>query len=157
MQVHYTATTDCLLAFWRILPKEGLLLWPEHMGLTKMMIFGKQQDASIFHSPSLNLQKLVSSTDSRSNVLLEKFLELWIVWTATEEKGSSQDQSLSERVWRTRQIGIFFAKKDGFWTFLIFLAALSESYDYELFREENFRFCVGERMVGLPKIILFTI
>jgi len=57
---------------------------------------------------------------------------------------SSKDKSLSQRVWRTRQIGIFFAKKDGFWTFVILLAPLSASYNYELYIEEDFRFCVGQ-------------
>lgn len=70
-----------------------------------------------------------------------KFLELSTVWTATkEEMAPSRDKSLAQRVWRTRRVGIFFAKRGASWVFLVLFAPMSATYDS--WDEHDFSFCV---------------
>jgi len=101
------------------------------------------------------MPELINDTSETCNfpnlcVDVGKFLELWTIWTALKEETPSADQSLSDRIWRTRQIGIFFAKINETWIFLIFIAPLSVTYDYELWNEEDFHFCVRENFGDRP-------
>src|SRR5208282_119339 len=57
-----------------------------------------------------------------------KFLELWTVWTALLPTAGAVDKTLSQRIWRTRQIGILFAKVEGVWTYLVLISPLSVTY-----------------------------
>jgi hypothetical protein len=82
-------------------------------------------------------------TPNRRSFLTEigKFLELSTVWTATkEEMAPSRDKSLAQRVWRTRRVGIFFAKRGASWVFLVLFAPMSATYDS--WDEHDFSFCV---------------
>ena len=75
---------------------------------------------------------------------LGKFLELWTIWTASSHnpgKVSGSDKSLAQRSWRNRQIGVFFAKVDGKWIFLVLVAPLSVTYDHGVAPEDEFNFC----------------
>jgi hypothetical protein len=55
------------------------------------------------------------------------------------------DPTLSDRIWRTRQVGIFFSNQGTFWIFLIFLAPLS------LRDNEEFKFCYRDDTGFKPK------
>jgi hypothetical protein len=75
---------------------------------------------------------------------VRRFVELSTVWTATrKEKAPRHDKGLAQRVWRTRQVGIFFAKvSDSSWLFIVLLAHLSATYDNRDWKEHEFNFCV---------------
>lgn len=78
-------------------------------------------------------------------IVIGKFLELSTVWTTTnlkEEMAPSRDKTLAQSVWRTRQIGIFFAKINASWVFLVLVAPMSATYDSKDWKEEEFSFCV---------------
>jgi hypothetical protein len=75
------------------------------------------------------------------NLFIGKFLELWTVWTALPPTEGAVDKTLSQRIWRTRQIGVLFAKVDGMWIYLVLMAPLSVTYDYEVTTEDEFNFC----------------
>jgi hypothetical protein len=81
-----------------------------------------------------------------------KFLELSTVWTAIrEETGPRHDKSLAQRVWRTRQIGIFFAKvSPSSWLFVVLLAPLSSIFDSRDWKEEEFNLCVRASLGDNP-------
>ncbi len=97
------------------------------------------------------LLKLVNISYKSVLTNLGKFLELSTVWTATKEEiAPSHDKSLAQRVWRTRQIGIFFTKVGASWVFLALLAPLSATYDYKEWKEEEFRFCVRDNFGDQP-------
>lgn len=84
---------------------------------------------------------------------LGKFLELSTVWTATREdlKSPRHDKGLAQRVWRTRQVGIFFAKvSDTSWLFLVLLAPLSVTYDNRDWKEHEFNFCIRDSFGDNP-------
>ena len=69
-------------------------------------------------------------------------MELWTVWTALpSQPPSDMDKTLSQRIWRTRQIGVLFAKVRDQWIFLVLIAPLSVSNEYEISTEDEFNFC----------------
>ena len=75
-----------------------------------------------------------------------KFLELSTIWAAEK---SLNDMVVVERIWRTRHIGIFFAKRQETWVFLVLIAPLSTKHDIEVWKGSDFRFCV--RSMQKPK------
>lgn len=66
---------------------------------------------------------------------------MWTIWTASQPLAAGVDKSLSQRIWRTRQIGILFAKVNDSWVFLVLIAPLSLADDYEVSSEDEFNFC----------------
>lgn len=90
----------------------------------------------------INLPELMDEKSTDCNLLrkrcliLGKFLELWSIWTASKSLAAGVNKSLSRRIWRTRQIGILFAKVNDSWVFLVLIAPLSVTYDYEVSKDE---------------------
>jgi hypothetical protein len=60
-------------------------------------------------------------------------LELWTVWNRT---GPPIDKSVSQRMWRTRQIGFLFSKQPNFWVVFVLVAPMSVNQ-----KEEQYKFC----------------
>ena len=60
-------------------------------------------------------------------------MEVWTIWNRT---GPPIDKSVSQRMWRTRQIGFLFSKQPNFWVVFVLVAPLSVNQ-----RDEQFKFC----------------
>lgn len=84
-----------------------------------------------------------SLTVSIANVCVGKYLELWTIWS---RMGSPIDPSVSQRVWRTRQIGFLFSKRNNFWVVFVLIAPLSVNQ-----KEEQFKFCYRDSFLSGSK------
>src|SRR5437773_10697346 len=87
------------------------------------------------------MQMIVSGlTVSIADVCVGKYLELWTIWNKT---GPPIDLAVSQRMWRTRQIGFLFSKQPKFWVVLVLVAPLSVNE-----KEEQFKFCYRDSFVS---------
>jgi hypothetical protein len=82
--------------------------------------------------------------------VLGNFLELWTVWTASKttdalEAGNIRqriDASISTRIWRTRQVGIFFNDSES--TVIVLIAPLSATYNMKEWQDNDFSLCIRD-------------
>lgn len=80
--------------------------------------------------------------NSKLNLNKGNYIELSTIWTARKEQ-----DGLEERVWRSRQIGIWFSKRESStkgqynWIFLVLIAPLSATGDEDSWKGEDFKFC----------------
>lgn len=84
----------------------------------------------------MNVPTLMASS---VNLCLGKYLELSTIWT---KQGPPIDRLLSQKMWRTRQIGFLFSKQGNSWIFLVLVAPLSMG------EKDEYKFCYRDPFVS---------
>lgn len=93
--------------------------------------------------------------------MLGKFLELCTIWTASKTADASVegnninqgiDASISARIWRTRQVGIFFKSDDSRGIFIVLIAPLSATYDMKEWQDNDFSLFIRNHQKEIPSI-----
>jgi hypothetical protein len=82
------------------------------------------------------IQVFVSPFFTKTLITKGQYLQIWTIWTKLD---NGIDETLSKRIWRTRDIGLLFSKQETFSILLVLIAPLSTD------GSENFNLCYRNR------------